>query len=127
MLAIVIDGGVEPCLGELPVARNGYYRNLENLGRFFHAQTAEVLHLDDPAFALVKSFKSGQGCIQLEKIIRAPFDESHCFIQRNSLRAASAFGPIVTLRMIDEYAAHHLSRYSDEVRAVLPLDLFLID
>jgi hypothetical protein len=41
----------KPRLGHFPVALGGLRRHAQDLGRFFHAQTAEVSQLDDPAFA----------------------------------------------------------------------------
>jgi hypothetical protein len=91
------------------------------------ASCKKVLHLNDPALSFVKCFKGGEGLIQLEEIIRALFGEGYCLIESDSSRAASAFGAIVALCMIDEYAPHHLSRDSHKMGAVLPLNLFLIN
>ena len=99
----------------------------EYLGRLLDAQAAEEPQLDDARLTFVEGGEPLERLVEGKQVDRAALGGDHRFVERHLRRGATPFDALVGSRVVDENPAHRLRRDPEEVRAVLPPDVALLD
>src|SRR5262249_41052 len=86
---------------------------------------AEESQLDYAALAHVLDGELLQGFIQFDNIEILSIRQIDGFIERKSVTSAAALRSIMSVGVIDHYSTHHPGDYSEEVRAVLQLQVLI--
>ena len=90
-------------------------------------EPAEISKLHDPALLRIDGHELLERPIERQHVAVARRHRANAIVQRHAHRAAEALAAALSLRVIDQDAAHHLRRHAEEVRAVLPDDALLAD
>ncbi len=117
----------QPRLGETPVARDRFGRHIEKFRDFVAAKAAEELQFYDFAFPQIVPREIPQGLIQLHQIRRLVVAQSAGFVEVNLFPLSAALLPVSITRVLDEDTTHCLRRDTAKVRAILPIDLTLVN
>ncbi len=121
---------IEPALRHRPFAFDGRGRDAEHGGGFLDREPAEEAQLHDAGLDLVELFQSLQCLIERQRIDdvdRRLGRHRLRVLERHVHRAAAALVPQLAARVIDEDAPHHLRGDGEEMSAILPVDVALIE
>jgi len=118
---------IQPRAGRLPFPCHGRTRYREHGRDLLFRQTPEVTQFDDLGLTRVKACQLTQSLIDQQQLTFAGLNGGQSVVKgdfkgwRRPLRGVT--GPCV----VDEDAAHHLRRDSEEVRPILPPDTLLTE
>jgi hypothetical protein len=94
---------------------------------FLDCQPAERAKLDDGGELRIERFQLTQGVVERKNRYLAGRGSISGFVEGHARDALTALGRTVTPRVIDEDSAHHLCRHAEKMRAIVPVDVPLID
>src|SRR5262249_17931059 len=95
-----------PRFGQSPVAVNGFDRDVERLGRLFHAQPAEEAQLHHLTFACVHYGQRAERLIERQQTFIPLWTHHHHFNERNLVSRAAALPAATVTREVYERVAH---------------------
>ncbi len=114
---------VQPGLRHLQFAVHRRLRNSQSRAGLFVSQTAEKQQLNDLALSRIAHFEPSQRFVQIGQTGRRGRTHHHGLIKRNMRRAASAFPPARSLRVIHQNIPHYPRRHGEEMCPVLPVSV----
>src|SRR5439155_3926376 len=82
---------------------------------------------DDLTFTSIERGKISERVVESYQLPGTLFCQSCGLVERKLRRSTTALGIVTGTRVIYQNVAHHLCRHGKEVRAILPLDILLID
>src|ERR1044072_4884889 len=122
-----LDLPVEPSLRHAPLALDRGGADAEDFGRLLHREAAEEAKLDYLHLLRVYLGEQVERVVQRDEVHVALARNVYVLVERELLELAAALLGLVRARVVYEYAAHHLRGDAEEVRAVLPLHLRLVN
>src|SRR5438552_10605822 len=118
---------IKPGFGGAPFSLDRCRREPHNFGALLDRQAAKELHFNDSALLWIDLSQSFERVIKGNDVRRSLLRDGHSVIQCNLARATAALCVGVTARVIDQDAPHQLRGNSEEVGAVLPMNVLAID
>src|ERR1051325_8457367 len=118
---------VEPSLRQAPVALDGGGADAEHFRGLLDGDPAEEAQLDESALFGIDLGELFERLVERDQLRRALVRDVNVFVEGELGERAAALLRLSAARVIDEDAAHHLRGDAEEVRAVLPAHLRLID
>src|SRR5205814_3179814 len=120
-----IDLSKKPCSRVSPPALGCWFRNSKNLGCFFNLQTAEITELHQFGFSFVAKSESFHRFIDCEQfVITCGGDDFHV-LNVEPLLSAAVTQCLITARVLYENTPHGFRRRTEEMRATIPLHIFV--
>lgn len=118
----------EPAAGEFQVALGRCQRDREHFGGFFHGEREEETQFNQMCLALVELFEPVEGAAQVENLFRGSADPGD-FVRQGKPDRPWASPSLGNMRagVILEDVAHHASGKGEEMAAVVPGDLSLVE
>ena len=96
----------EPRFCKAPISPDGFRRNLKHFSRFRFCEAAKKAKLDDITLSWVHFSQSQQSLMYSNEVVIHAHTGIHPFIQRNTIRASSAFLIPTRAGIIDKDLAH---------------------
>ena len=116
---------IEPGFGRAPVAHDCHGRYLEDVSRFFHAESAKKTHFDNLNFTRIDLCQGGHRIVECYQIRILAATYHGRLVQGNMQHIAPTF-QVTAPRMIDQNASHQLGRNREKMGAILPLHVLVI-
>jgi hypothetical protein len=118
---------VEPGARHVPVTRHGVLGNAQDAGYLLVVQTAEVSQFNYLTATWIDLGETLERFVETNHFGSESGRDGRGLFERDLLRTAATFCVGMTPSVIDQNAAHDLCGDSEEVRAVGPMNVFLID
>ena len=112
----------QPRLSHPPVAFGGVYRNIEDRGRFFDAQSAEVTKFHYAAFAGVDFCQFVERAVERQQLDSTFLGRQQHIIEGDSQGFSATLGKAASSGVIHQDAADDLGAQGQEMRPVFALD-----
>jgi hypothetical protein len=113
----------EPDSGERPVAFDRSWSDGEDGCDLFNGEAGEVAELDDASLAGVFLGEAAKGFVEGEDFFGAFVREGETFFEVDALEVTAAHLGFVGAGAVDEDTAHDVGGDTDEVFAILPVDV----
>jgi hypothetical protein len=114
----------ELCLGQAPVAEDGFGRYLQHFSRLLCGQAAKESQLHHLALSWVHSGQRFQGSVHGENVWRCLDGDGKSFIQLQMDGIAAALPIVPGTRKIDQDTSHQTSAEREEVSPIPPANAF---
>ena len=112
---------------DLPLPIDRRARDAQRLRGFVDRESAEESQLGDAAFSWIERRELRQRRVQIEKIDIRRRRSRDRVVKRHAGPSAGALGHLAAPRVVHEDAPHHLGRHGEELRAILPVGVSLVD
>src|SRR5262245_54108566 len=126
-LLFIADLAAQPGAGHAPIALNRGGRNLHRFRRLFNGQPAEITPFRDPRLLRIERLHPPERVIEREQIDVAFVSQLIRLAESQPVLAPASLGRPPASRALDQDVAHSHGGDAEEVRPVLPIDLFFIN
>lgn len=119
---------MKPGLGHCPLTSRGRARNTKHVGRLLEAESREVPQLDEAFLIRIELGEAGECLVEGDDVdVSLVGGREQCLFEGKVFGGPAAFFTAMRSRMIDQYPTHRLSRDREEMSAIPPLDMPLVD
>src|SRR5215510_7204238 len=126
-LLFVADLAAQPGAGHAPIALDRGGRNLHRFRGLFNGQPAEIAQFHDPRLLRVERLQPPERFIEREQIDVAFVSQAIRLTESQPVYAPASLGRPPVSRALDQDVTHSHGGDAEEVRPVLPIDLFFIN
>jgi len=117
---------IQPGSGHIPIADDGDWRKLQNLGGLFDTEAAKEPQLHHRGFPRIDFRQRIQGVIDCDKLCGPIYSDIHRLVHRNAFEPAAPL-QVLTPCVVHQYSPHHLRGNGKEMSAILPAHPIAID